>query len=132
MHPAAAQVLIVDDTEDWRRIVRRVLEPAGYRVISAASAEEAERLVAARAPDVAVVDWRLPGKSGVEFCREARLNPRLSRMIVVMLTVESTPDQQAQGLREGGANAYMTKPFSPEELLARIGGLLAKRERLER
>ncbi len=127
----AAKVLIVDDNEDYRRILRRTLEPAGYKIIEALSAEEAERLLAARVPDVALVDWMLPGKTGVEFCREARKDPRLSRMIVIMLSVQSQTEDQVRGLRESGANLYLTKPFSPPELLTRIAGLLQKRERME-
>jgi len=126
-----ANVLVVDDSEDYRRILRRTLEPAGYKVSEALSAEEAERLLVARVPDVALVDWMLPGKTGVEFCRDARKDPRLSRMIVIMLSVQSQTEDQVRGLRESGANLYLTKPFSPPELLTRIAGLLQKRERME-
>ena len=124
------RVLVVEDSEDYRRILRRVLEPAGYRVACAGSAEEAQQLLKTRVPDVAVVDWNLPGKSGVDFCREARQDPRLSRMILIMLTVNSQPADQVRGLREGGANMYMTKPFAPLELLARVAGLVRERDHL--
>lgn len=120
--------LVVDDSADYRRILTRILEPAGFKVLEAKSAEEGWAALQARVPDVAVVDWNLPGASGIDFARRVRGDERFRRMILLMLTVNAAPDQQAQGLRDGGFNAYMTKPFSGPELVARIEGLLRRKQ----
>ncbi len=124
--------LVLDDSEDYQRILLRLLKPAGYKVLQARSAEEAMVALQDRVPDVALVDWNLPGDSGIEFSRKVRSEPRLNRMILVMLTVNARPEDQVKGLREGGVNAFMTKPFDADELLARLDVLIARREALGR
>ncbi len=121
-------VLVLDDSSDYQRIIARILQPAGYKILSATSAEEARRLLDSRIPDVALLDWNLPGMSGVEFARQLRQDPRFKRMILILLTVNSGNKEQIQGLRESGVNLYLTKPIIAEELLGRIRGLLSKRE----
>ena len=117
-------VLMIDDEPDFPRIARRILEPAGFRFESAGTAEEGwERLQASR-PDLVIVDWNLPGKSGPEFCRRVREDSRFGGMPLVMLTVRNLPEEQLRGLKESSADLYLTKPINPDELLARIESLL--------
>lgn len=124
-----ATVLIVDDSADYRRIVSRILASGDFRVVTAGSAEEARLILQTAPPDAALLDWNLPGDSGIDLAREIRRDPRLARMPLLMLSVNAHPQEQIQGLREGEVNAYLTKPVNPDELLARLGALLEKHGR---
>ncbi len=120
-------VLVVDDSADYRRIFARILASAGYKVLSARSAEEARLILQTAPPDAALLDWNLPGDSGIELAREIRRDPRLSRMPLLMISVNARLEDQIQGLREGEVNTYLVKPVKPEELLARLSALILKR-----
>lgn len=122
-------LLLVDDEPDFHRILPRLLEPEGYKVFSAYTAEEALRLLEARVCDIALVDWNMPGMSGIEFCRKVRTDRRLDRMLLVMLTVRNQPEEELQGLKEGQADLYLAKPISPSELLIRLEALFNLKER---
>jgi DNA-binding response OmpR family regulator len=122
-------ILVVDDSDDYRRIVARVLASGGYKTLVAASAEEARELIAAVTPDAAVLDWNLPGESGVELSRWMRGESRLAGLPILLLSVNSRVEDQANGLRLGEASAYMIKPFQPEELLSRLKALLDQKSR---
>lgn len=122
-----ALVLIVDDDEDYRRILSRVLAAGGYRTATARSAEEARLLLKIRPPAAALLDWNLPGDSGIDLAREIRADKSLARMPLLMLSVNARPEDQVRGLREGGVNAYLIKPVEPAELLARLDALLSRR-----
>ena len=124
-----ATILVVDDNDDYRRILSRVLESGGYRVVTARSAEEARLLLKTKPPAAALLDWNMPGDSGIDLAREIRRDPTLSRLPMLMLSVNSRPEDQVQGLREGEVNGYMTKPVVPAELLARLAVLLDRRGR---
>ena len=120
-------VLLLEDSPDYQRIISRILKPAGYKVLQARSAEEAWQALEVRVPDAALVDWNLPGESGVAFAKRLRSDPRFARMVLIMLTVNSRPEDQVESLREGGFNMYLTKPVAAAELLARLEGLLKRR-----
>ena len=122
-------VLIIEDEEDFQRIVERILSPAGFRLEKAASAEEGWEKILRCRPDLALVDWNLPGQSGPEFCRKLRDDARFKNLPVILLTVRNLPEDQLHGLRESGADLYLTKPIDPEELLARIQSLFNLMER---
>lgn len=126
--PSRYTILVVDDSPEYQKILSRIIQSAGYKLFTARSAEEAEQALSVRVPDVALLDWNLPGKSGLELAQRFRQDPRCSRMILIMLSVHSRPQEQAQGLTEGKVNMYLTKPVNPAELLARIDGLLKKRD----
>jgi DNA-binding response OmpR family regulator len=122
-------ILIVDDSDDYRRIVARVLEAGRYKTVAANSAEAARELLATLAPDAAILDWNLPGESGVELSRWLRGEPRWAGLPIILLSVNSRVEDQANGLRLGEASAYMVKPFLPDELLTRLRALLDRRAR---
>lgn len=122
-----ASVLVVDDSADYRRIFSRILASAGYRALTAGSAEEARLILRTSPPDAALLDWNLPGDSGLALAREIRRDPNLGRMPLLMLSVNAKPQEQIQGLREGEVNAYLVKPVNAQELLARLRALLDKR-----
>ena len=122
-------ILVVDDSDDYRRIVARVLASGGYRTALASSAEAARELLASLTPDAAILDWNLPGESGVELSRWMRGEPRLAGLPILLLSVNSRVEDQANGLRLGEASAYMVKPFQSDELLSRLRTLLDRRVR---
>lgn len=119
-------ILVVDDSADYRRIFTRILESAGYKVLSAQSAEESRLILKTTPPDAALLDWNLPGDSGITLAREIRQDPRLGRIPLLMLSVNARPEDQIQGLREGEVNGYLVKPVNSQELLARLAALLTK------
>lgn len=122
--------LVVDDEPDFGRIVKRILEPAGFSVELAGSAEEGwDKLQQAGGFDIFLVDWNLPGKSGIEFCSRVREDSRFGHLPLVLLTVRNLPDEQIKGLKESGADLYVTKPILPAELLARVESLLSNLEK---
>jgi two-component system phosphate regulon response regulator PhoB len=122
-----ATILIVDDSADYQRIFSRILTSAGYNVLSARSAEESRLVLKTSPPDAALLDWNLPGDSGIDLAREIRRDPNLKGMPLLMLSVNARPQDQIQGLREGEVNAYLVKPVNAQELLARLEALLTKR-----
>jgi two-component system phosphate regulon response regulator PhoB len=122
----SATVLVVEDEPHIQELVAVNLEHAGHRVIKAASAEEADAAIRASLPDVVVLDWMLPGESGVAFARRLRADPRTRELPILMLTARAMEADKVLGL-EAGADDYLTKPFSPKELAARIKAVLRRR-----
>jgi two-component system phosphate regulon response regulator PhoB len=120
-------VLLVDDSPDYRRIISRVLTSAGYEAVAVPDAGQARAFLASRTPDAALLDWNMPGESGVELARWMRAQPRLASLPLIMVSVNAAPADQARGLREGELSAYLVKPFEPAELTARLRALLARR-----
>jgi two-component system phosphate regulon response regulator PhoB len=122
----SATVLVVEDEPHIQELVAVNLEHAGHRVVRAASAEEAEAAIRSALPDVLVVDWMLPGESGLAFVRRLRADPRTRDLPILMLTARAMEADKLLGL-EAGADDYLTKPFSPKELAARIKAVLRRR-----
>jgi two-component system, OmpR family, alkaline phosphatase synthesis response regulator PhoP len=118
-------VLIIDDERDLVDLVRYNLEKEGYGVISAADGESGLTLAAERKPDLAVIDLMLPGIDGLEVCRLLRQGASTSMIPVLMLTAKTAESDRIVGL-EMGADDYVTKPFSPRELTARIKAILRR------
>ncbi len=121
-----ATVLVVEDEPQIQELVAVNLEHAGYRVVRAASAEEAEAAIRGELPDVVVLDWMLPGESGVSFARRLRGDARTRDLPILMLTARAMEQDKISGL-EAGADDFLTKPFSPRELNARIKAVLRRR-----
>ncbi len=114
-----ALILVVDDEENILELLKFNLEKEGFRVETAAEGHAALRKVENELPDLVVLDWMLPGIDGLEVCRRLRTNPRTARLPVIMLTARGEEVDKVLGL-EMGANDYVTKPFSPRELTARV------------
>ena len=119
-------VLIVEDEAPILELVAVNLEHAGHVPLRAQSAEEAEIIIRKALPDVVVLDWMLPGESGVAFARRLRSDRRTKDIPIILLTARAEERDKIAGL-ESGADDYVTKPFSPKELLARIKAVLRRR-----
>jgi two-component system phosphate regulon response regulator PhoB len=120
-----ARVLLVDDDRDIREVVGAMLDAVGLTVESATSAEEALERVRAQSYDLLVLDWNLPGMTGVELCRLLRRDPRLSTLPVLFLTAHASSRDIVEAFASG-ADDYVVKPFRAPELGARIFGLLRR------
>jgi len=122
----SATILVVEDEPQVQELVAVNLEHAGHRVRRAASAEEAEAAIRDELPDVVILDWMLPGESGVALARRLRAQERTQGLPILMLTARAMEHDKISGL-EAGADDYLTKPFSPKELAARIKAVLRRR-----
>ena len=120
-----ATILVVDDEEPILELLRFNLEKEGYQVCVAKDGQEALERVAKEQPDLLVLDVMLPGMDGLEVCRILRSNPKFQQIPIIMLTAKGEEIDTVLGL-ELGADDYMTKPFSPRELLARIKARLRR------
>jgi len=131
--PGTARILIVEDEEPLTLLLRYNLEAEGYTVEAAARGDEAELKLAESVPDLVLLDWMLPGLSGIELCRRLRARPQTAQLPIIMLTARGEEDERVRGLATG-ADDYIVKPFSVPELIARIRALLrrAKPERIAR
>jgi len=118
-------VLVVDDEFAIRDMLRMALELSGYRCIDADNIQQAYTLVVDERPDIVLLDWMLPGGSGLELLRRLKRNDSTRELPVIMLTAKTTEDNVIQGL-DVGADDYITKPFAPRELMARIKALLRR------
>jgi two-component system phosphate regulon response regulator PhoB len=119
-------ILVVEDEPSIRELLRFILEGAGYTVKEVSDAEAAQQCLDQALPDLVLLDWMLPGKSGVMFAKELRANERTRQIPIIMLTARSEEQDKIMGL-DSGADDYVTKPFSPKELLARIKAVLRRR-----
>ena len=116
----ATTILIADDREPNRKLLRSMLEPGNYSLIEAPDGQAALlALQTITTPVVALLDWEMPGMEGIDVCRQARLRPDPPPMFLLLLTVRDHPRDIVSGLR-AGANDYVTKPFMVDELLARV------------
>lgn len=118
-------ILIVEDEAALQKLLAYNLEAAGFEVAQAFDGEEALTLLAERTPDLIVVDWMIPQLSGLELLRRIRRRPEHAHIPVVMLTARTEEPDRLRGL-ELGADDYVTKPFSPAELIARIRAVLRR------
>ena len=123
----AATILIVEDDPAIRELLIVNLEASAHRVIEAGSAEEAEQLIVHNLPDLILLDWMLPGRSGPQFAQRIRMVERTKDVPIIMLTARTDEQDRVTGL-EIGADDYMVKPFSPRELIARIKAVLRRRK----
>jgi two-component system, OmpR family, phosphate regulon response regulator PhoB len=119
------RILIVEDEEPLTMLLRYNLEAAGYTVETAARGDEAELKLAENLPDLVVLDWMLPGLSGIELCRRLRARPASARLPIILLTARGEEGERVRGLATG-ADDYIVKPFSLPELIARIAALLRR------
>ena len=119
-------ILIVEDEPAIQELIAVNLECAGHHALRAADAEQALAIIRETLPDLVLLDWMLPGQSGLAIARNLRGNARTRGVPIIMLTAKSAESDKILGL-EAGADDYVTKPFSPRELLARIKAVLRRR-----
>lgn len=119
-------ILVVEDEPAIQELVVINLKHAGFLVIRASSAEEAETAIRSALPDLVILDWMLPGQSGVALAKKLRQNERTRELPIILLTARVHEEDKVQGL-EAGADDYVTKPFSPKELVARVRAVLRRR-----
>ncbi|MFZ4379370.1 MAG: response regulator, partial [Polynucleobacter sp.] len=124
------RILVVEDEPSIAELIAINLTHAGYEVEKAMQTEVATSLMKERLPSLLVLDWMLPGKSGVQFAKELRANDRTRGLPILMLTAKSEEADKILGL-DAGADDYVTKPFSPKELVARVRALLRRQTPLE-
>ncbi|AZN36909.1 phosphate regulon transcriptional regulator PhoB [Iodobacter ciconiae] len=121
-----ANILLVEDEPAIQELIAFNLSQAGHHVMRADSAENAQNIVRNALPDLILLDWMLPGMSGIDFARKLRADERTRQIPLIMLTARSDEQDKVIGL-ETGADDYITKPFSPRELQARIKAVLRRR-----
>jgi two-component system phosphate regulon response regulator PhoB len=119
------RILIVEDEEALTLLLRYNLEAAGYDVDTVARGDEADVRFKESPPDLVVLDWMLPGLSGIELCRRLRSRPETRALPIIMLTARGEESERVRGLSTG-ADDYIVKPFSVPELLARVTALLRR------
>jgi two-component system phosphate regulon response regulator PhoB len=122
---SAYKILIVEDEQAIREMIAFHLSRAGYETMEAVNCREARELIADDRPDLALVDWMLPDSSGLELTRMLKRDEAYRDLAIIMLTARAEERDKISGL-DGGADDYITKPFSPRELIARIQAVLRR------
>ena len=123
-------ILIVEDEAAIRGMLTIVLEQAGFAPIAATEVYSAQKILADSCPDLVLLDWMLPGISGVEWARRLKKDPSFRDLPIILLTARGEEEDKVRGL-EIGADDYLTKPFSPKELVARIRAVLRRSGKLQ-
>jgi two-component system, OmpR family, phosphate regulon response regulator PhoB len=119
------RITVVEDEEALSVLLRYNLEAEGYEVDTVLRGDEAEVRLQERVPDLLILDWMLPGVSGIELCRRLRARPDTERLPIIMLTARSEESERVRGLATG-ADDYVVKPFSTPELMARVRAMLRR------
>lgn len=122
----AANILLVEDEPGIQELLKFNLAQAGYSVTAAGDAEHALKFLKNTLPDVILLDWMLPGMSGIDLCKRLRADERYQPIPVILLTARGEERDKVLGL-DTGADDYITKPFSPRELVSRIKAVLRRR-----
>ncbi len=118
-------VLVVDDEPDIREVIRFALEGAGFSVIEAGHADEARKLMASDNPDLLLLDWMLPGRSGLELAQQIKQNANTRSIPIIMVSAKGEEEDRIKGL-DTGVDDYIAKPFSPREMVARVNAVLRR------
>lgn len=122
---AEQRILVVDDEAPIRDMLAMSLEAGGFEVIQAGSAQEAHGMIVDQHPDLVLLDWMMPGTSGIELLRRLKNNELTRNVPIVMLTAKTEEDSTITGL-DTGADDYIPKPFSPRELVSRVKAVLRR------
>ena len=122
----ASSILIVEDEPSIAELIAVNLSHAGFLPVRAFQTEQASQLIKEALPDLIILDWMLPGQSGVQFAKQLRSHERTKDIPIILLTARSDEMDKITGL-EAGADDYVTKPFSPKELVARVRAVLRRR-----
>jgi two-component system phosphate regulon response regulator PhoB len=123
-------ILVVEDEDAIRGMLMMVLEQAGFMPFAAADAEDAQKVLGDKLPDLILLDWMLPGISGVEWARRLKKEPIYRDIPIILLTARGEEEDKVRGL-EIGADDYVSKPFSPKELVARIRAVLRRSGKIQ-
>jgi len=126
-----ASILVVDDEPDIREVIRFALEKVGFRVYEAGHAEEARKLLGSEDPDLMLLDWMLPGRSGLELAQQLKQSAATCAIPIIMVSARGEEEDRIKGL-DTGADDYVIKPFSPRELVARVNAVLRRAKPGER
>ena len=119
------QITVVEDEEALSVLLRYNLEAEGYEVDTILRGDDAELILQERLPDLLILDWMLPGLSGIELCRRLRVRPETEKLPIILLTARGEESERVRGLSTG-ADDYVVKPFSTPELMARVRALLRR------
>lgn len=122
---AAAKLLLVEDDPALLELLEYRFRNDGYRVRATPDGDEALMLAAEECPDLVILDWMIEGTSGIEVCRRLRRDKATAHVPIIMLTARESEDDRIRGL-DTGADDYLTKPFSPRELVARVGAVMRR------
>jgi two-component system, OmpR family, phosphate regulon response regulator PhoB len=118
-------ILIIEDEPDIRDMVKFALNDAGFHLLEAETPSQAEIILLNQLPDLILLDWMLPECSGIQFAKKLKKQTQTENIPIIMLTAKAEEENKIRGL-EAGADDYMTKPFSPKELIARIKTVLRR------
>ena len=119
-------ILLVEDEPAILELLEFTLAPKGYKLLRALDANEARAAIRTALPDLIILDWMMPGESGVQLARALRADARTKGLPIIMLTARADETDKVGGL-DAGADDYITKPFSPRELVSRVNALLRRR-----
>ncbi len=119
-------ILLVEDEPAILELLEFTLSPKGYKLQRALDANEARAAIRSALPDLIILDWMMPGESGVQLAKSLRADPRTKGLPIIMLTAKADETDKIAGL-DAGADDYVTKPFSPRELISRVNALLRRR-----
>ena len=120
-----ANVVLVEDEKSIATLIKYNLEKEGFKVYCSETGEDALKIIKEKTPDLVILDWMLPDTSGINVCRQIKLDKKLKNIPVLILTAKGEPDDKIKGL-EVGADDYVTKPFNNKELLLRIKSLIKR------
>jgi two-component system phosphate regulon response regulator PhoB len=123
---SATTVLIVDDEPDIREVIRFALESASFVAREAGHADEARKSILSELPDLILLDWMLPGRSGLELAQQLKQNPKTRAIPIIMVSAKGDETDRIKGLDKGEVDDYVTKPFSPRELVSRVKAVLRR------
>ncbi|ADC62574.1 phosphate regulon transcriptional regulator PhoB [Allochromatium vinosum] len=118
-------ILVIDDEPDIREVMRFALESSDFRVMEAGHADEARKLLSNETPDLILLDWMLPGRSGLELAQQLKQNPKTKSIPIIMISARGEEEDRVKGL-DTGADDYIAKPFSPREMVARVKAVLRR------
>jgi two-component system phosphate regulon response regulator PhoB len=121
-----ATVLIVDDEPDIREVMRFALESADFKALEAGHADDARKSILSDRPDLILLDWMLPGRSGLELAQQLKQSPKTRDIPIIMVSAKGDEGDRIRGLDKGEVDDYVTKPFSPRELVSRVKAVLRR------
>jgi two-component system phosphate regulon response regulator PhoB len=120
-----ANILLVEDEKSIVTLIKYNLEKEGFKVFCSETGEDALKIIKEKIPDLVILDWMLPDTSGIDVCRQIKIDKKLKNIQVLILTAKGEPDDKIKGL-EVGADDYVTKPFNNKELLLRVKSLIKR------